>query len=111
MDFKGRVALVTGGGNGIGRATSVAFARHGAKVVVVDRDSAGAQATVGIIHQNGGEAIAVTADVVKSEDVKAACGTNAARLVEDRARRPSRSLLGPRQHQACLDRHRQPGVA
>jgi NAD(P)-dependent dehydrogenase (short-subunit alcohol dehydrogenase family) len=71
MDFTRKVALVTGGGNGIGRATSVAFARHGAKVVVVDRDSAGAQATVGIIHQNGGEAIAVTADVVKSEDVKA----------------------------------------
>src|SRR6202049_562371 len=71
MDFTRKVALVTGGGNGIGRATSVAFARHGAKVVVVDRDSVGAQATIGIIHQNGGEAIAVTADVVKSEDVKA----------------------------------------
>ena len=71
MDFTGKVALVTGGGNGIGRATSVAFARHGAKVVVVDRDSAGAQATTGIIRQNGGEAIAVTADVVKADDVKA----------------------------------------
>src|ERR1700751_1997475 len=71
MDFTGKVALVTGGGNGIGRATSVAFARHGAKVVVVDRDGAGAQATSGIIRQNGGEAIAVTADVVKSADVRA----------------------------------------
>ena len=71
MDFTGKVAVVTGGGNGIGRATSVGFARHGAKVVVVDRDSAGAQATIGIIRQNGGEAIAVTADVVKAEDVKA----------------------------------------
>ena len=71
MDFTGKVAVVTGGGNGIGRATSVAFARHGAKVVVVDRDSAGAQATIGIIRQNGGEALAVTADVVKAEDVKA----------------------------------------
>jgi len=45
MDFTGKVALVTGGGNGIGRATSVAFAQQGAKVMVVDRDGAGAQAT------------------------------------------------------------------
>jgi NAD(P)-dependent dehydrogenase (short-subunit alcohol dehydrogenase family) len=42
MDFTGKVALVTGGGNGIGRAACVAFVRHGAKVVVVDRDTAGA---------------------------------------------------------------------
>ena len=71
MEFTGRVALVTGGGNGIGRATAVAFARHGAKVVVVDRDGVGAQVTTGIIRQNGWEAIAVTADVTRSEDVKA----------------------------------------
>src|SRR6476659_1055429 len=71
MDFTGKVALVTGGGNGIGRATSAAFARHGAKVVVVDRDAAGAEATAGIIRQNGGDALAGTADVTKSEDVKA----------------------------------------
>lgn len=71
MDFTGKVALVTGGGNGIGRATSVAFARQGAKLVVVDRDVAGAEATVGIIRQNGGEAIAVTADVTRSADAKA----------------------------------------
>src|SRR5882757_1878786 len=70
MDFTGKVALVTGGGNGIGRATSAAFARQGAKVVVVDRDDAGAEATAGIIRQNGGDAIAVTADVTKSKEVK-----------------------------------------
>jgi NAD(P)-dependent dehydrogenase (short-subunit alcohol dehydrogenase family) len=70
MDFTGKVALVTGGGNGIGRAASVAFARHGAKVVVVDRDGAGAEATAGIIRQNGSDAIAVTADVTRSDDVK-----------------------------------------
>src|SRR4051812_28421127 len=71
MGFTGKVALVTGGGNGIGRAASAAFARHGAKVVVVDRDAAGAEATAGIIRQTGGEAIAVTADVTRAEEVQA----------------------------------------
>jgi NAD(P)-dependent dehydrogenase (short-subunit alcohol dehydrogenase family) len=71
MDFTGKVALITGGGNGIGRATSAAFARQGAMVVVVDRDGAAAEATAGIIRQNGGDAIAVTADVTRSEEVKA----------------------------------------
>jgi len=70
MDFVGKVALVTGGGNGIGRAASVGFAVRGAKVVVVDRDSAAAEATAGIIRQKSGESLAVTADVTRAEDVR-----------------------------------------
>src|SRR3954467_4303856 len=71
MDFTGKVALVTGGGNGICRAASGAVAPDRAQVAVVDRDAAGAEATAGIIRQNGGDALAVTADVTRSAEVKA----------------------------------------
>jgi NAD(P)-dependent dehydrogenase (short-subunit alcohol dehydrogenase family) len=69
MDFTGKVALITGGGGGIGRATALAFAEAGAKVVVVDRDAAAGEATAGIIKQQGGEAKFIAADVTKSADV------------------------------------------
>ena len=71
MDFQGKVAVVTGGGNGIGRASSLGFAARGAKVVVVDRDVAGGEATAGIVRQKGGEAIFVEADVTRAESVRA----------------------------------------
>ena len=71
LDFTGKVALITGAGNGIGRATALAFGKSGAKVVVVDRDAAGGEATVGILRQQGGEARFVAADVTKSSDVAA----------------------------------------
>ena len=71
MDFTNKVALITGAGNGIGRATALGFAERGARVVIVDRDPAGGEGTAGAIRQQGGEAIFVAADVTKSADVQA----------------------------------------
>ncbi len=71
LDFTGKIALITGAGNGIGRATALVFATSGAKVVVVDRDAAAGEATAGIIRQQGGEARFVAADVTKSVEVQA----------------------------------------
>jgi NAD(P)-dependent dehydrogenase (short-subunit alcohol dehydrogenase family) len=71
MDFAGKVALITGGGNGIGRAAALAFAGRGAKVVVVDRDHASGEGTAGSIRQQGGDARFVAADVTRSADVQA----------------------------------------
>jgi NAD(P)-dependent dehydrogenase (short-subunit alcohol dehydrogenase family) len=69
MDFSGQVALVTGAANGIGRATALAFAARGAKVVAVDRDATGVEKLVQEIGAKGGAALAVAADVTKSADV------------------------------------------
>jgi rhamnulose-1-phosphate aldolase/alcohol dehydrogenase len=66
----GRVALVTGGGSGIGRATAVRLAAEGACVVVSDRNGAAAHETAGLIG-SGDQAIAVTSDVTDEESVTA----------------------------------------
>ena len=68
---EGHAVLVTGGGSGIGRATSILFAREGARVVVVDAVAEGAKETVEIIGGEGGEAIAVQADVTDEAAVRA----------------------------------------
>lgn len=63
IDFAGRVALVTGGGSGIGRATALGFAECGGRVAVLDYDHAMAEETAHLIAQAGGEAMVCETDV------------------------------------------------
>ena len=67
---EGKTALVTGGGSGIGRAASLAYAKDGARVVVADVNVEGGEETVQLIKETGGEAILVHADVSKPEDTQ-----------------------------------------
>ena len=67
----GKVALVTGGSSGIGRATALAFVKAGAKVVVADVDVEGGNETVRMVKDLGGEVIFVKADVSKAAEVQA----------------------------------------
>src|SRR5260370_9526031 len=67
----GKVALVTGGGGGIGRATALAMVREGARVAVADFVAAAARDTVAQINAQGGQAITLTGDVTRAEDVGA----------------------------------------
>ncbi len=66
-----RVAIVTGGGSGIGRATAARFVEEGATVVVADVDEASGRRTVDEIGREGGEATFVRADVTDEDDVRA----------------------------------------
>jgi len=80
MLLQGKVGLVTGGGDGIGRATSLMFARDGAKVAVADLRLAAAEETVAMIRDSGGEAIAIEADVSSEEAVKNMVATTVAQF-------------------------------
>jgi 3-oxoacyl-[acyl-carrier protein] reductase len=69
MDIRGRIAVVTGAGSGIGRAAALRLAEEGAAVVVVDVDGETARLTAGEIGTRGGEGLSVEADVADVEDV------------------------------------------
>jgi NAD(P)-dependent dehydrogenase (short-subunit alcohol dehydrogenase family) len=67
---QGKVALITGGASGIGRATALIFAREGAKVAVADLNLGGCEETVAMIKKAGGDAFSVKCDVSKTAQVR-----------------------------------------
>src|SRR5258708_16439502 len=70
VKLKGKVALVTGAGSGMGKATALLFASEGAKVAAADIREASVESVAREVQEAGGEAIAIGADVAKSEDVQ-----------------------------------------
>ena len=76
--FAGRVALVTGGGSGIGKATAIELGRQGASVAVLSRQQARIDDTCAEIAETGGRAIGISADVTSEEEL-----TDAVRQVDD----------------------------
>src|SRR5918996_3483255 len=70
----GKVALITGAGSGQGRAASVLFAEHGARIAVADMNDNGARETVDLVEEVGGKAVAVHADVSERADNDAMVG-------------------------------------
>ena len=71
VDFRGKVAFVSGAGSGIGRATAIAFAKAGAAIMAADISETGLMKTAAEIGDFGGKVLTAVCDVTKSADIKA----------------------------------------
>ncbi|SIQ09852.1 NAD(P)-dependent dehydrogenase, short-chain alcohol dehydrogenase family [Aromatoleum tolulyticum] len=80
LKLQNKVAIVTGGGSGLGRAMCIRLARDGARVVVADLNLAAARDTVAAIAAEQGEAVAMQADVARREDVERVARDTVARF-------------------------------
>ncbi|MGQ0569107.1 MAG: SDR family NAD(P)-dependent oxidoreductase, partial [Armatimonadota bacterium] len=74
MRLGGKVAIITGGASGIGRACSIIFAREGARVIVADIDVSGGRHTVQLVHDEGYAAVFVETDVTSARDAERLAG-------------------------------------
>jgi len=74
MRFEGKVAVITGGGSGIGRATCIAFAKEGARIGILDVNPSNAEKVAKEVRDGGGAAVGVQADVARYEEVTSAIG-------------------------------------
>ena len=72
MELQGKVAVVTGAGSGIGRATAIAFAAAGTSVLIADIDEVGGEETVALVHDAGGRALFARTDVTEPRSLEAA---------------------------------------
>ncbi|MFJ5763017.1 SDR family NAD(P)-dependent oxidoreductase [Neobacillus sp. NPDC093182] len=75
MRLNGKIAIVTGGGSGIGRSTAIRFTSEGAKVTVADVDTLGGEETVSLIRESGADAVFVKTDVKDSNQIKTLINT------------------------------------
>ncbi len=80
MEIRGKVAVITGAGSGIGRATSIRLANDGASILVADVDEAGGAETVKLIEKEGGRAMFVRTDVTVEADARNMIETAVAKL-------------------------------
>ena len=100
MRLENKVALITGGGSGIGQATAMLFANEGARIVVADQNEAAARGSVKAIEDARGEAIEITGDVADADDAERMVATAERRfgglnVVVNCAGITHRSALGP----------------
>jgi len=72
MKLRDRVAIITGAGSGIGRATALLFAKEGARIVVADLDPKKGEETVNAIRRDGGQSLLIETDVTRSSSIETA---------------------------------------